>query len=117
VHSDTSKIREKIFSSATFNFEEAALDVFLFQYRNNPVYQQFTDFLKINPKQVTSVHQIPFLPIEFFKTHPVINHNATPEKIFESSGTTGQTSSKHYVADLNCMKKVFRKDLISFTEK
>lgn len=109
-----SKIREKIFSGEKFNFEEIALTLFHFQYTHNPVYKQFTDYLKINSKQVTSVLQIPFLPIEFFKTHPIITDNAAAQLIFESSGTTGQITSKHYVADVSLYEQSFHKAFEEF---
>lgn len=104
-----SKIREKIFSNEKFNLEEIAIELFYFQYANNTTYRQFTDYLKINIKKVCSVQQIPFLPIDFFKTHPIIAQGKTAEKIFESSGTTGQTTSKHFVADLSLYEQSFRK--------
>ena len=101
MQTDASKIHQKIFNKDNFNFEEVALELFIFQYTHNLVYRQFVDYLKINIHSVQSVHQIPFLPVEFFKTHDIILENVAPQKIFESSGTTGQVSSKHLVADLN----------------
>ncbi len=102
-----SKIQEKIFSDEKFNFEEIALSLFEFQYFNNPIYRQFTDYLHIDFKKVQSISQIPFLPIDFFKTHSVITQNASIEKIFESSGTTGQITSKHLVADVSLYEQSF----------
>ncbi|HOU47175.1 MAG TPA: acyl transferase [Chitinophagales bacterium] len=102
-----SKIQEKIFSGENFNFEEIALSLFEFQYFNNPIYRQFTDYLHIDFKKVQSISQIPFLPIDFFKTHSVITQNASIEKIFESSGTTGQITSKHLVADVSLYEQSF----------
>lgn len=102
-----SKIQEKIFSGEKFNFEEIALSLFEFQYFNNPIYRQFTDYLHIDFKKVQSISQIPFLPIDFFKTHSVITQNASIEKIFESSGTTGQITSKHLVADVSLYEQSF----------
>ena len=107
MQTDASKIHQKIFNKDNFNFEELALELFNFQYTHNLVYRQFVDYLKINIKSVQSVQQIPFLPIEFFKTHPIIIENVSTQKIFESSGTTGQISSKHLVADLNLYKESF----------
>ena len=100
MQSSVSKIREKIFSNDNFNFEEIALQLFDFQYTHNLVYKQFVDYLKINATEVQTVQQITFLPIEFFKTHRILTENAETQKIFESSGTTGQITSKHLVADL-----------------
>lgn len=107
VQSIASKIHEKIFNKDKFNFEEIALELFVFQYTYNSVYKQFVDYLKINVNKIQTVQQIPFLPIEFFKTHHVIIHNVPTQKIFESSGTTGQQTSKHLVADLNLYAQSF----------
>jgi phenylacetate-coenzyme A ligase PaaK-like adenylate-forming protein len=82
------------------SFDDIALQLFQHQYHNNVIYRQFTDALKIAPASVTSVHKIPFLPTPFFKTYKVLTGTALlPELIFESSGTTGDIPSRHYVAD------------------
>lgn len=109
-----SKIREKIFNKDNFNFEGVALELFAFQYTYNPVYRQFVDLLKINTDNVQSVVEIPFLPIDFFKTHDVMVRNESPQKIFESSGTTGQQRSRHLVADINLYQKSFETCFINF---
>jgi hypothetical protein len=114
VQSSVSKIREKIFSNDNFNFEEIALQLFDFQYTHNLVYKQFVDYLKINAAEVQTVQQIPFLPIEFFKTHRILTKNAETQKIFESSGTTGQITSKHLVADLALYEESFDKGFEQF---
>jgi phenylacetate-coenzyme A ligase PaaK-like adenylate-forming protein len=93
-------IRQKIFSVAPANFESIAVEVFQYQYGNNPVYNEFVKLLDIKPAAVKKVSKIPFLPIEFFKTKKIISNNKPEQKIFESSGTTGITTSRHYVADL-----------------
>lgn len=107
MQSYVSKIREKIFSDRNFHFEEVSLQLFELQYTHNLVYKQFVDYLRINTGQVQSVQQIPFLPIEFFKTHRILTGNAATQKIFESSGTTGQITSKHLVTDLTLYKESF----------
>ena len=81
------------------NFEALALAVFQYQYGNNTLYRQYCDAIHINPGNIKSLQQIPFLPVSFFKTHKVITGNDAAELIFESSGTTGETPSRHYVAD------------------
>ena len=106
---------DKIFSISTSEeFDAAALDVFQFQYKNNKVYQQFCQLLKKKPEQVQNISEIPFLPIEFFKTHKVISSEAPAQEIFSSSGTTGQTTSKHFVTDLNLYERSFRKAFSQF---
>ena len=89
-------MEDKIFSVTEGNFERLAIEVFHFQYALNPLYQSWVKALGINAEQVTSLEQIPFLPISFFKTHQVLTTSFHPEMVFESSGTTG-TNSHHYV--------------------
>ncbi len=97
-----------IFSVSENNFEEIALSIFDYQYKNNLVYKEFADYLgKNTPK---SIDQIPFLPIEFFKTHNVVCHSVLKNKIlFTSSGTTGTQTSRHIVTDTRIYKESFVK--------
>ncbi|ALJ00885.1 acyl-CoA synthetase family protein [Rufibacter tibetensis] len=81
------------------DFVSAALELFQFQAQHNLVYRDYLFHLKRDPKQVKDLYQIPFLPIEFFKTHTVQSHSFTPQVIFKSSGTTLQQRSQHLVAD------------------
>lgn len=103
----------KIFSPS-FNFEEAALELFRFQAEYVTVYQQYVSLLNINPEAVKSINEIPFLPVSFFKTHKitaVLQPNTINNKlqtIFTSSGTTGMITSKHYVADLSWYEESFK---------
>lgn len=105
---DATTILANIFNTDNFHFDDVALSVFQFQYRNNLVYKKFIDYLKINPEEIDAVEKIPFLPIEFYKNHAIIIENASVAKIFESSGTTGQITSKHLVHDLAVYEKSFR---------
>lgn len=90
-------------------FQEAALRVFNFQYHKNTIYAEYVNHLHINVKQVTTVDQIPFFPINFFKTHTILIAGHQPEIIFSSSGTTGTTQSKHYVSKVDYYEKSFEK--------
>lgn len=101
MNATATKIRQKIFNKDNFHFEEVALELFQFQHSYNPVYRQFCDYMHIDIKKIQKVEQIPFLPIEFFKTHQVCIENTVAQKRFESSGTTGQETSKHDVADVS----------------
>jgi phenylacetate-coenzyme A ligase PaaK-like adenylate-forming protein len=83
------------------SFNDIALEVFRFQYRHNKLYQSYTDALHINPKTVRHIKDIPFLPISFFKTHKVLVGESLLCTLFESSGTTGAETSKHYVFGTN----------------
>jgi phenylacetate-coenzyme A ligase PaaK-like adenylate-forming protein len=62
-----------------------------------------------NPSDTKRIEDIPFLPIQFFKTHQVITGEKEPHIIFSSSGTTGSTTSKHYVHDLKLYEQSFTK--------
>jgi phenylacetate-coenzyme A ligase PaaK-like adenylate-forming protein len=108
-----STITEKIFAIKTESaFEKTALAVFHSQHKDCLVYRQFCDILKINPSEIKSVNQIPFLPIEFFKTHQVVCSGIDGDlhsKIFTSSGTTGSVQSKHHVPDISVYEQSFRK--------
>lgn len=82
------------------DFDDIALAAFQHQYLHNDIYRQFVDALHIAPDAVTSIKKIPFLPISFFKTHRVATGDwQDAAYTFESSGTTGETPSRHYVHD------------------
>lgn len=91
------------------DFETCALEVFRFQYQENEVYRAFVNALKINPEKVSGITRIPFLPIQFFKSHQIKTSDFVPEAVFESSGTTQSINSRHYIKDLSLYKKSFLK--------
>lgn len=102
--------KEDIFNiSNEKEFNECALEVFRFQFENNPVYRSFCDLLLRHPSDVKTFQDIPFLPIQFFKSHQVILKGKTPEKTFFSSGTTKTGRSKHLVSDLMIYEESFIK--------
>lgn len=106
---------KRIFNISTeAEFEKLALDVFNFQFENNLVYRSFCDLLFKHPSDIEKVEDIPFLPIQFFKTHEVLSSRNSIEKTFTSSGTTGSVTSKHYVTDLEIYEKSFRKGFSHF---
>jgi phenylacetate-coenzyme A ligase PaaK-like adenylate-forming protein len=100
--------------SSQKQFEKTALQTFRFQYENNLVYQEFCDFLKTDPHKVKTLHQIPFLPIQFFKSHSVVSNTNPTQAIFTSSGTTGIITSKHLVTDTSIYEKSYRKGFSQF---
>lgn len=97
----------KIFGVQTAGFEQLALEVFQFQYRNNAVYRQFSDILKKNPETVQRLEEIPFLPVGFFKTHQVETTRFAAETVFESSGTTNTINSRHLVKSTSLYESSF----------
>lgn len=90
---------QDIFNVNKSNFDELALKIFQYQAVANPVYKSYIENLGIDPTHVKAISKIPFLPISFFKSRQVTTGNWTAETIFESSGTTGQITSKHFVKD------------------
>lgn len=84
-------------NSPMTDFESRALDTFRFQAENCPPYRQYIELMGIDPNSITSFDQIPYLPIEIFRTHRVYTGDKEPELIFNSSGTTGGETSTHYV--------------------
>jgi hypothetical protein len=99
-------LKTNIYKIDNQNFEETAIEIFRYQYEHNPVYQEYVDLLEVNVFEVKALEQIPFLPIRFFKTHQVVSGSYHPQHIFESSGTTEITKSKHFVQDLQFYKNV-----------
>lgn len=100
-------LEEKIFSiRSEKDFETVALEVFAYQLEHCEVYRTFVESL--NRQHVTSLEEIPFLPISFFKTHHVMSDAfETEEIIFNSSGTTGMERSAHFIAKTSLYKRSF----------
>ncbi len=106
---------EDIFSiSSAKQFEKMALKVFRHQYDHNLVYRQFCDFVKKDKQTVKSLKQIPFLPIQFFKSHDVVSTIDEPQAIFTSSGTTGSITSRHLVTDVSLYEQSYRQAFSQF---
>lgn len=92
-----SSFKKKLFNLTPANWENHALALFKFQATHNKVYQQYLKYLGVKIDQVKNLDQIPFLPIEFFKSHRVTTGNFRADVVFQSSGTTQQARSKHYL--------------------
>ncbi len=89
------------------NFEKQALNVFHHQAQHCLVYKNFIRHLNIDPTKINCIKNIPFLPIQFFKSHAIICGNPIIEETFLSSGTTGMSQSKHLVSDVSLYKKSY----------
>ncbi|MDR1877037.1 MAG: acyl transferase [Flavobacteriaceae bacterium] len=87
------------------DFNELALKTFLYQYKNTLVYKEFIDLLHVDIEKIDHYSQIPFLPIEFYKTHQILDKNFPTDFYFQSSGTTSKNLSKHFVADKNLYRE------------
>ncbi|MBO7571896.1 MAG: acyltransferase [Bacteroidales bacterium] len=94
-------------TTAQENFERLAMQAFSFQYMHNHIYHRYCDLLNIDVGMVNYIEDIPFMPVEFFKSHKVICDDMNAEIVFTSSSTTGNVPSSHYVADANIYKRTF----------
>ena len=101
-----SQLQEHIFSVSESNFESLALEIFRFQFEQNPVYATFAKGIGKIPEHVKSIKDIPFLPVELFKTHKIYSAEKEPEIVFTSSGTTGAITSTKWPILLS-IEKVF----------
>jgi phenylacetate-coenzyme A ligase PaaK-like adenylate-forming protein len=100
--------QNQIFSIKTSGeFNAIALKIFHYQAANNVTYKKYIDLLKINPDSISAIEDIPFLPIEFFKTNNLKTGDFVPQEVFLSSGTTGQNQSKHFVKDVSIYENSF----------
>ncbi|MBT8261356.1 MAG: acyl transferase [Bacteroidia bacterium] len=88
-------------------FRKLALETFLYQYNNVPVYRKFCETLGTEIDSIDSITGIPFMPIQFFKSEKVISNGHSAQMVFHSSGTTGSNTSKHFVADIELYEKSF----------
>jgi phenylacetate-coenzyme A ligase PaaK-like adenylate-forming protein len=100
--------------SSQKQFEKTALKVFRYQHENNLVYREFCDLMKVESQKIKTLQQIPFLPIQFFKSHTVVSNTNPVENTFTSSGTTGLTTSKHLVTDTSIYTESYQKGFSQF---
>jgi hypothetical protein len=88
----------KLWDLATGQFWETSKIIFNWQAAHNPVYKQWVELNKSTA--------IPFLPISFYKTQDVFI-GEKPAHLFESSGTTQDVKSHHWVQDLSLYEESF----------
>lgn len=101
---------QQIFTiSSEESFREIARSVYAFQLENNKVYRDYVHLLGRQEVKIEKLTDIPFLPISFFKTHELKTTNFEHDLLFESSGTTGQVRSQHWVADKTIYQLSFLK--------
>ncbi len=112
---DIKKLEDRIFAIKSLSdFNDLALQIFYFQYKNNAVYQNFIDLLKIDIRELKNYTEIPCLPVEFFKTHTISSVSLEPELIFFSSGTSSQIRSKSLVYSKSLYETSIYKTFCSF---
>lgn len=108
-------LENRIFSiQSSTDFQNVALDVFKFQAQNCSVYKQYIELVGCVPTEIKAVEDIPFLPIQFFKTHEIRSFSSAPAIEFSSSGTTGMQTSKHAVYKLSMYEKSFQDAFYQF---
>lgn len=111
----TEQLKKRIFNIKTQrDFIDLAFDIFNYQYHNNNLYRQFIQLIGCSTNSITQIHDIPFLPIEFFKLNKIVSGKDKEKVIFLSSGTTGTSQSKHYITDLEIYKVSFIKSFNIF---
>jgi len=102
--------KQQVFSIQTnVQFSVTALEVFQHQAKNCVVYREFIHGLNIDAQTISTIEQIPFLPIEFFKSHAILSAATRADVVFTSSGTTGMVTSSHFVNDVSWYIDSFRK--------
>jgi Acyl-protein synthetase, LuxE len=109
-----SELIHKIFAATETVSEEIVLEVFRYQYDQNELYRRFCEAVGKGPGTVQRLADLPFLPIRFFKSHLVITGSFSPDNWFESSGTTGTASSRHYFPSLELYRKSFLRGFSKF---
>lgn len=108
-------MQDEIFNIQTeAEFSNAALKVFKHQFKNNRTYRSFCDLINVHPSDVKTVEEVPFLPIQFFKSHEIIASSDAIQETFTSSGTTGSKTSKHFITDLSWYTKSYLKGFQHF---
>lgn len=100
--------------SSKKEFEKTSLKVFRHQFDNNAVYHDFCTFLGRDKQNVKVLKDIPFLPIQFFKSHGVVSTTQPVQETFTSSGTTGAITSRHLVTDVSLYEQSFRQAFTQF---
>ena len=101
-------LTHNIFTIETFDdFEKVSISIFRHQAKNNLVYKKFLSYLNIDINSVKNSKEIPFLPIQFFKSHKIISSTDKVKLLFSSSGTTGNLTSKHYLTDESLYEKSY----------
>ena len=99
------------------DFKQKCLETFRYQYNNIEVYKKFVDYLNINADEIKEIEEIPFLPIEMFKNHRILDKSKSTELYFQSSGTTQMNLSKHWISDEKLYQESIQKSFEQFIGK
>ncbi|MCO6478052.1 MAG: acyl transferase [Phaeodactylibacter sp.] len=107
-------LKQRVETIDESGFDALALDIFRYQSQYNPLYRQFLRLLGVSPRQVNRIEDIPFLPIQFFKTHDIQAGAWEPALAFSSSGTTGSATSRHLLRDPEFYRRNARRGFARF---
>jgi len=105
---------EKMFIGLPGEFLSRALELFHSQYQGNTLYRRYADLINARPSEIKALTEVPFLPVSFFKTDAIKTGEFEAEMIFESSGTTGQITARHFIRDLRLYRESFVKGFTFF---
>ena len=81
-------------------FNDLSFQVFEYQSKNNKVYNKYLSLINIKPKDISTIDEIPLMPINLYKNQIIKTSDWSAEKVFQSSGTTNSTRSKNYIKSL-----------------
>jgi phenylacetate-coenzyme A ligase PaaK-like adenylate-forming protein len=96
----------RIYNINEKDFEGVAVDVWKYQFANNPTYRAYCTLLNISSGDIKGIQDIPYLPISTFKNHIIKTGDWSSEAVFRSSGTTGSIQSQHHVRDLDWYHRI-----------
>jgi hypothetical protein len=99
---------ESLWTLSNEHFLHTCKKMYQWQVQHNPVYKHWVNLMVKDEKMPKEMNQIPFLPISFFKTHDVFIGDQ-PSTLFESSGTTMDVVSKHWVCNTGIYEESFLK--------
>ena len=88
-------------------FESCALDLFRYQAERCQPYRDYLEYMGIEVSDIERVEDIPFLPIELFKSHDVYCGEQKPEIVFTSSNTGSTIPSRHMMESLAVYREAF----------
>lgn len=107
-------LKRLLIAGREFDWEQMALEMFRYQARENSVYRQYLQNLGKNPSSIEKLEDIPFLPVEAFKHHPVRTGQWSETLSFLSSGTTQSRRAVHLIRNASWYDQNAESCLASF---
>lgn len=95
-------------------FESCALELFRYQAEHCQPYHRYLELIGIIPTDIQRIEDIPFLPIELFKSSDVYCGEDKPEIVFTSSNTGSTVPSRHMMASLATYREAFTRAFEEF---